>query len=65
MQVDEVVVVLTGLPLKALLAVSERLLVGAGWDGVLVALARSGPGKPWKQAAVLGRCGSGARQRGG
>lgn len=52
-QVDAVLR-LPGLPLKCLLPVSERLLVGGGWDGLLVLLRREGPGQPWKQAAVLG-----------
>ncbi|GFR48251.1 hypothetical protein Agub_g10116 [Astrephomene gubernaculifera] len=51
-----VVVRLAGqqLPLKCLEAVSERLAVGAGWDGCLVVLTRRSAQEPWQQAAYLG-----------
>jgi hypothetical protein len=54
---------LPGLPLKVLLRVSERLLVGGGWEGLLVLLRVEGPGRPWKQVAVLGGCGAWRRQQ--
>ncbi|KXZ55049.1 ARPC1 protein [Gonium pectorale] len=42
------------LPLKCLAVVSERLAVGAGWDGGLLVLARRNTQDTWRQVAVLG-----------
>ncbi|GLC43567.1 hypothetical protein PLESTM_001487300 [Pleodorina starrii] len=59
------------LPLKCLAVVSERLAVGAGWEGRLLVMTRKSLQEPWQQAGVLdgssgagssagGECGSGA-----
>ncbi|GLI60454.1 hypothetical protein VaNZ11_002611 [Volvox africanus] len=47
------------LPLKCLEVVSERVAVGAGWEGHLVVLTRPSLQDPWSQAGVLGEHPSG------
>ena len=49
-----------GLPLKVLLPLSERVVVGGGWDGLLrVFTCGRGGGGRWELTQVLGEPGAG------
>ncbi|KAG2485019.1 hypothetical protein HYH03_016222 [Edaphochlamys debaryana] len=55
-----VAVSLPGLPLKQLASVSERVAVGAGWEGALLVFTRRSAQDAWQLTATLGGGGGGS-----